>query len=610
MLPVSLKGKFDLKVVYKFGKTIGGKILNYNDILRKVAVLGYDDILRMSCDCENSAFKHDNFGHVITGDLNIIQDLKLRELCSFGTKFRENPVLNVKQIKSNIGKNVDCLIAKLSRKFGVPKSGFKRWKEAFMVNFHGKLLACVGRVVYRGPVLSEVNTKRELEILRDKFVITVVDKAANNFAFTCKKFYFLKLAEELGLNNITPGNETYVYTPLSEAAIVGQLKQDMLGFGINTDSKAEKLALLYQTPKFHKNPPKMRFIAGNINTVTSKLDSILALVLKMCKTHFKNLCDKGEGFNGIRYQFDVQTSMEVKGMFDSVSGDAVSISINDFSTLYTLFDHDHLLGNISWLIHKLSKNSGFQFVRIGHNRAWWVRTNAEGLVYSVADILGMVDFLVRNTYIKALGSIFRQAKGIVMGGRVSGWLSDCSLMVDEFKFIDGKVKAGLTPEAANLKFFRRYRDDCTTINVSNFLQIAGEIYPPSLTLTQENDRVDYADVLDMEVRLEGGNISTRVYCKTDKFPFDVISLPFLQSNLDSRICYRVFYGQVVRFQRLSTFREHFEIRTKFLADILIARGYKRDILQRQFCRAVDKYISEFQKWALPLDISAWFFQIL
>ena len=107
----------------------------------------------------------------------------------------------------------------------------------------------------------------------------------------------------------------------------------MLRFRINTDSKAEKLALLYQTPKFHKNPPKMRFIAGNVNTVTSKLDSILALVLKMCKSHFKNLCNKSEGFNGIRYQFDVQTSMEVKGMFDSASGDVVSISVNDFSTL-------------------------------------------------------------------------------------------------------------------------------------------------------------------------------------------------------------------------------------------------------------------------------------
>ena len=48
-----------------------------------------------------------------------------------------------------------------------------------------------------------------------------------------------------------------------------------------------------------------------------------------------------------------------------------------------------------------------------------------------------------------------------MGGRSSGWLSDCSLMVDGFRYVDGKVKAGLTDEADRLRFFRRYRDGCT-----------------------------------------------------------------------------------------------------------------------------------------------------
>ena len=109
---------------------------------------------------------------------------------------------------------------------------------------------------YIGLRFCLVDCKRDLESLQSRFVITVVDKAANNFAFTCKKFYFLKLAEELGLNNITPGNETYVHTPLSETDIVEQLKQDMLRFRINTDSKAEKLALLCQTLNFIKIHPR------------------------------------------------------------------------------------------------------------------------------------------------------------------------------------------------------------------------------------------------------------------------------------------------------------------------------------------------------------------
>ena len=56
------------------------------------------------------------------------------------------------------------------------------------------------------------------------------------------------------------------------------------------------------------------------------------------------------------------------------------------------------------------------------------------MVYSMLEVMDMVDYLVRNTYVRAFGRIFRQIKGIIMGGKSSGWLSDCSLMVDEFRY--------------------------------------------------------------------------------------------------------------------------------------------------------------------------------
>ena len=104
-------------------------------------------------------------------------------------------------------------------------------------------------------------------------------------------------------------------------------------------------------------------------------------------------------------------------------------------------------------------------------------------------------------------------------------------------------------------------------------------------------------------------IITNVYCKTDAFPFHVISLPFLESNLDDKICYKVFYGQVIRYQRLCNFLSGFEERTKYLLDILKERGYDVDRLGREFCKAVECYISEFQKWVIPLDFNKWFIDI-
>ena len=197
-----------------------------------------------------------------------------------------------------------------------------------------------------------------------------------------------------------------------------------------------------------------------------------------------------------------------------------------------------------------------------------------------------------------------------MGGKSSGWLSDCSLMVDEYKYVENKIKGGFVDEANKLKFFRRYRDDCTSLDIDNFLTIASEIYPPSLSLTQENDLPTKVNVLDMVAEIKDGRILTKVFCKTDHFPFSVISFPFLESNLDTRICYNVFYGQVIRIQRLTSLKEDFEIRVKYLADILIKRGYNIRFLRKKFCQAIAKYTSDFQKWSLPQDVSLWFSQIV
>jgi hypothetical protein len=56
------------------------------------------------------------------------------------------------------------------------------------------------------------------------------------------------------LNNNIPGNETYTCVAESEAEVCDKIKQDLRKFKITPGSKDEKLAILYQTPKFHKNP--------------------------------------------------------------------------------------------------------------------------------------------------------------------------------------------------------------------------------------------------------------------------------------------------------------------------------------------------------------------
>ena len=86
-------------------------------------------------------------------------------------------------------------------------------------------------------------------------------------------------------------------------------------------------------------------------------------------------------------------------------------------------------------------------------------------------------------------------------------------------------------------------------------------------------------------------------------------MPFLETNIDRRICYKVFYGQIIRYQRLCSHITGFEERIKILIDTLINRNYKFNKLQREFCQAIESYIVQFQIWPIPLDFKIWFLNI-
>ena len=101
-----------------------------------------------------------------------------------------------------------------------------------------------------------------------------------------------------------------------------------------------------------------------------------------------------------------------------------------------------------------------------------------------------------------------------------------------------------------------------------------------------------------------------MYNKTDDFPFEVISLPFLESNINESVCYLVFYSQVLRYQRLSSNKLDFNERCRQLVNILLARDYKLGKLKKEFCRVVDKFRIEFMKWNIPDNLASWFHEIV
>ena len=87
-VPTNFKEKEPPIISYTYTKTIASKIFNFSSTL---SGLGYHQFHKSQsqCECNTSSHLHQPFGHVVTGDLSIIPNSRLRDLIAKGPKYRE-----------------------------------------------------------------------------------------------------------------------------------------------------------------------------------------------------------------------------------------------------------------------------------------------------------------------------------------------------------------------------------------------------------------------------------------------------------------------------------------------------------------------------------------
>ena len=85
-VPSYLKGPLPV-VSYTYTRTIAGKIFNNRKVVEDLDMDA--GTAGMDCSCSSSNYKYEPCGHVVTGDLSIIKDVKLRNLIKKGPTYRE-----------------------------------------------------------------------------------------------------------------------------------------------------------------------------------------------------------------------------------------------------------------------------------------------------------------------------------------------------------------------------------------------------------------------------------------------------------------------------------------------------------------------------------------
>ena len=80
-------------ISYEYANTIASKLFNFASTLSNLDITYYLSSPH-SCQCETSEFCYKPHGHVVTGDLMAIENVKLRELVSKSPKYQEPNKIN------------------------------------------------------------------------------------------------------------------------------------------------------------------------------------------------------------------------------------------------------------------------------------------------------------------------------------------------------------------------------------------------------------------------------------------------------------------------------------------------------------------------------------
>ena len=341
-------------------------------------------------------FQYNPSGHVITGDLNIIQHESLRKVISHGPKFTEHQHINWKHNFKIIMDAVEDY-AKRWIKREVDQDpeleSLSDWVRTIRSLVQGRIHKLKNCVNSRPKsVFKDQDAVKCLSSLHDKYVIVPVEKASNNIVFVCKSYYFECLIKELGINSNTSSNTTYKPTSFDKDEILANHRSFMTSLNIPSGKESEDLPYLYWIPKLHKTPYKERYIAGSSTCSTKELSIHLTKILSAVKEGQQKYCETVYSRSGINHMWILKNSKDLLDNLKSRSFSQVSsIKTFDFSTLYTTLPHDKLKTRLKETIHKAfsHRNYGSKCVVLGYNSTYfsnkinWIKS---GIIF-INDIL-------------------------------------------------------------------------------------------------------------------------------------------------------------------------------------------------------------------------------
>ena len=584
-------------VSYRYLPAIRSQILNYRQTHEENL-----DPTSMSCDCSSSDFRDSHHQHIVTGDLNVIGNIELRNLLKKGLNYRDQVPPDKYKTCRAVKDALEAYIKKKSSKASEPEVMFQEWKNAILDKVRQKLDSFPAYAY--NAVLTKPQVMAELDRLKDQFVFVPIDKASNNVAVVCKKFYVEVLHGEINSNTYQQSSES-VDDIIERHGVF--LQQH--GIKLHTDNRC--LPYLYATTKMHKNPIKFRFITSGRDSSLKQLSVAIGLCLqrglKIARNHSKysNFFHRRNDFYVIDSNQDV-----LDFMFSSnLEPGRKSVSTFDFSTLYTSIPHDQLKCNLRQFVERIFsiKDKKYMVCNLFNKCAYFSDSDnipKSYIVFNKSNLVECINYLIDNAFVVFNNNVYRQVIGIPMGTNSGPHVANIYLHQYEHEYFRLLFDRGKNDLLARLEFVFRFQDDLISFNDHGLLQDSlCEIYPPVMIVNNTNISACKSNFLDMTISIYQGKFYFSLYDKRNDYDFDVISFPFLDGNIPKGKSYGVFISQLVRYARINCSFSRFIDDVKRLVQKLIQQDFDAAALRKRFQAFIDNHFDVWGKFGTPLSVS-------
>lgn len=362
-----------------------------------------------------------------------------------------------------------------------------------------------------------------------------------------------------------------------------------------------KLPTMYWIPKLHKKPYKARFIANSSSCTTTKLSLLLTSCLTTIKEHWKFYCEKAYQNSGINLFWSIKNSNEILNKLQNKGFQASTISTYDFSTLYTTLPHDLIKEKLTKLIQKTFSREKSLFLACNAERAFFTDEQVKHYtMWTCSEVCEALTFLLDNIFVRYGNSIYRQVIGIPMGTNCAPLVADLFLYCYERDFMLSLNPSSQSEVISAFNDTSRYLDDIFNIDNPYFDKMVSCIYPKELKLNKANTSDTSASFLDLDLSINNGIISSKIYDKRDDFDFKIVNYPNLSGDVPRATSYGVYISQLIRYARACSSVEDFCDRNRVITEKLLKQGYRFDKLRKTFSKFYHRNLTLINKYKCNL----------